>query len=220
MNPKLAHEEATLDLSAKGIWQPLPGETPSSYALFCAYLELGEHPTLQKVADKTGKSLSSICRLSARHHWLERATAYRQHLSHTLLVATQQHHTRQTELCRLREQLFRQQMWEAAQIIGLACHQAIEKLLTNPNADVEPYELVRLFDLYQKLGSRANAATGFTTEGPEPPSPEWDQAVRQVYGRSFSLEELAHLLQHAALPKALPLPQPASTPESPSSHDS
>jgi hypothetical protein len=77
MNPELAHEEARPDLTTNGIWQPLPGETPTSAAIFCANLELGEHPTLQKVADKTGKSLSSICRLSARHHWLERATAYR-----------------------------------------------------------------------------------------------------------------------------------------------
>ena len=50
-------DESNLDLSAKGIWQPLPNETPGSYAAFAKYLDLGLDASLQQVADATGKPM-------------------------------------------------------------------------------------------------------------------------------------------------------------------
>src|SRR3954451_22677688 len=88
-------EEATLDLSAQGVWQPLPNETAHSYGAFTRYLELGLDATLQQVAQVTGRSLSSLCALSARHHWIERATAYRQHVAHTFLVQANRERAKQ-----------------------------------------------------------------------------------------------------------------------------
>src|SRR5436190_13300907 len=100
-------DESNLDLSAKGIWQPLPNETPGSYAAFAKYLDLGLDASLQQVADATGKSLTAICALSARHHWMDRAAAYRQHVSHTFLAAANRQRARQTELSQLRDEIFR-----------------------------------------------------------------------------------------------------------------
>jgi hypothetical protein len=105
-------------------------------------------------------------------------------------------------------------MWEAAQSLMMTCRQSLNKILADPNTKIAPYELASLFNLGFKLGCRANEASNFTCEGPEPPSPEWDEAVRQVYGRSFSDDEIAQILQHRAVPNAAP---PASSdPESPS----
>src|SRR4051812_47457528 len=81
MNSDPTHEDLKLDLSAPGMWQRLPGESVNSCAAFCAYLELGPDATLQRLSDQSGKSLDVVCQLSARHHWMERAAAYRQHLA-------------------------------------------------------------------------------------------------------------------------------------------
>src|SRR6476619_2218457 len=99
MSPEIpATEEPTPDLSANGIWQRLPRESGDSYSAFCAYLELGPDSTLQQVADKIGRSLEAVRHLSSRHHWMDRAAAYRQHVSHTFLAAANRQRARQTEL--------------------------------------------------------------------------------------------------------------------------
>src|SRR6478752_1177360 len=88
-----------------------------SYTIFCCYLELGIEASLQEVAEKTGKSYNSVCHLSARNHWMERAAAYRQHVSHAFLTAAYRQRAKQTELSQMRDQILRQSFWEDGQLL-------------------------------------------------------------------------------------------------------
>ena len=188
-------EIPALDVSAPGVWQPLPNETSYAYSLFCAYLELGAEGTLQQVADDSKKSLSAVCNLSARHHWMERAIAYRQHVSHAFLVATNRERAKQTELCQMRDQIHRQQMWEDSQALRAYCRKSLANLLNDPKATLAGYEMKGLFDLYFKLGCRANAPTGFTSDGPVPASPDFEASLKKVYGSGLNLGDLLDLLK-------------------------
>jgi hypothetical protein len=172
MNTEIpAEEPANLDLSAKGIWQPLPAETSHSYVAFTEYLKLGLDGTLQQVADATGKSLTAVYALSARHDWMDRAAAYRQNVSQTYLASVERQRARQTELCQMRDQLLRQELWEDHQSLRAICRENLQLLRTDPaKATIAPYALKGLFELVFKFGKAATAPTGFTSEGPAPAS--------------------------------------------------
>jgi hypothetical protein len=182
----------------KNLWDRLPSETADAYAAFTTYLELGVGATLQQVAQKLGTTLESIKHHSSRHSWMERAAAYRQYLSSETLLALHNQRIQQTHLCHVRDAIFRQQNWEASQALAHACHQALDRLMADQAARIEPYELARFFDLFHKLGCRANAPTGFTSDGPVPPDDEWDETVRKIYGEGFSMEKYAHLIRPPA----------------------
>jgi len=179
MSEELSSEDVKPDLSSKGIWQPLPQESPGSYTAFTTYLELGPDSTLEDVAEKTGRSLHAIRHLSARHHWMERAAAYRQHFSNTTLAAAQRERAKQAELSQMRDHIFRQQLWEASQSLLMACRKSLNKLLDDPKGKVAAYELASLYNLGLKLGCRANEPTNFTSEGPAPPPPRHPRSRRK-----------------------------------------
>src|SRR6185503_3679767 len=135
--------EVPLDLSSKGVWQRQPNETLSSYAAFTTFLELGLDATLQQVADATSKKLTAILSLSARHHWMDRAAAWRAHVSHAYLADAQRERARQTELAQLRDRLLRQEMWEDHQTLRAFCREGLNQLRTDPaNARVAGYEIL------------------------------------------------------------------------------
>ena len=204
-------EDPKLDLSAQGIWQRLASESVTSYTAFCAYLELGADATLQQVADQSGKSLDAVCKLSARHHWMERAAAYRQHVD-TALVAAQRERAKQAEFSHMRDYIFRRGVREASQNLLMTCRQALNQLRLDPTARFAPYELAGLFNLGFKLGCRANEPTGFTSDGPAPASPDFDAAVEKVYGENMGLEQLIELMK--TLPRAHhPAPSDAEPPQ-------
>src|SRR3954470_20993109 len=103
MNEELTPEEALPGLLENGPWQKLPQESVKAYASFTRFLELGSQITLQELATDTGRTYSSIANLSSRYLWSERAAAYRQSVSHSVLAAAQRQRVRQTELAQLRE---------------------------------------------------------------------------------------------------------------------
>src|SRR5713101_1954622 len=75
--------------TTKQLWDQQPGESPKAFASFMQYLESGPEATLQQIAETTGKSLQAIWHLSSRHHWLERAAAWRQHLASIACAASE-----------------------------------------------------------------------------------------------------------------------------------
>src|SRR3954447_15727081 len=111
MNPDLNSEDLTPDLSGNGLWQKLPRESANAYAAFTAFLESTPRPSLQKVASKLGVSYGSVAMLSHRFQWTERAAAWRQHVSQSVL-ASLQHTAVKKELWGLRQQVSREQVWE------------------------------------------------------------------------------------------------------------
>jgi len=206
MKAELATEDAPLDISGNGIWQRLPNESPGSYAAFAAYLELGVESTLLDVADKTGRSLRSIGHLSWRHNWMDRAAAYRQHVSQTHLASVQRQRARQTELSQMRDEIFRQELWEQRQAIRSVIRKGLNALVEDPKPNIAAYELARLMDIDFKSGSRATAPTGFTFDGPAPASPQFEEALKKSYSEPLPLDELLELMlithpQHHAMIK-------------------
>src|SRR5262245_39010390 len=123
-SPALA-DESKLDLSPKGVWHRRSNETLASYTAFTIFLELGLDGTLQQVADTTVNSLASICSLSSRHHWMDRAAEWRAHISHTYLADAQRERARNTELSQVRDRMLRQEMWEDHQTLRAFCREGL-----------------------------------------------------------------------------------------------
>lgn len=57
------------------------GESDEAFAAFREYLDLGPSRAFPGVARRCGKSVSLIARWSARHDWVDRASAYDDHLA-------------------------------------------------------------------------------------------------------------------------------------------
>src|SRR3954453_10507881 len=228
MTTPLTSEEPNLDLAGPGPWQPLPNEATHSYTAFTKYLELGLDATLEQVAQVRGRSLSSVCGLSARHHWMDRAAAYRQHASQLYMAAVQRERARQTELAQMRDQLFRQEVREDHQTLRAICREAIQTLRTDPaNAKIKGYEVKGLFELQFRFGKAAIAPTGFKSEGPVPPNPDFEASLAKVYGGGVDLRELiefikqAHPGQEAVIDEAINRKAPAApAPATPAANSS
>jgi hypothetical protein len=193
MKPEVNTEETPLDLAGNGIWQRLPGESPQSYSAFAAYLELGD-ASLNEVAEHTGRSHRSVRHLSWRHNWMDRAAAYRQHVSQTYLATMQQERVRQTELAQMRDQLFRQELWEQRQTIRAVIRKGLHSLLDDPKSHIAAYEVARLMEIDFKSGSRATAPTGFTFDGPVPANPQFEAEMERTYGKPMPLDQLLDLM--------------------------
>jgi hypothetical protein len=129
------------------LWEQQPDESPSAFAAFTAYLELGPDITLEQVAEKTARSAEAVRKMSSRHHWSERAASWRQHLSNAVLATVERAAVQHPELWSLRQQVFQQQQWERNQKISLLCDHALNRLIQDPDAKVAPYELARLLQL-------------------------------------------------------------------------
>ncbi len=170
MNHESPNADTRADLSQKGIWQPLPNESADAYAAFVVYLELGFDATLAQVAAKTGRSYPAIRHLSCRHGWMERATAWRQHTAAAVLSSALIENVPQQKLWSTRHQVVREQQWELSQSIAAFCHQALGKLLSDPEAKVAPYELAPLLRLASQTAHQAIAQVPAADEISDPDS--------------------------------------------------
>lgn len=63
------------------LWQRQPGETPTDFTAFAAYLRLKGRRSHRATAELTGRSLGAIRRLSARYNWPGRVTAFETRLA-------------------------------------------------------------------------------------------------------------------------------------------
>lgn len=57
-------------------WERVSGETQKGYQAFCIYRDMGASRSLQKVADRLGKTSRLIKKWSSQHGWVKRTTAY------------------------------------------------------------------------------------------------------------------------------------------------
>jgi len=74
-------------------WDRLPGESSKAYAAFIAYRDLGSYRSIRKAIEKQGLSVKARLRTwlgwSSKYHWVERATAWSDHVSRLELDATE-----------------------------------------------------------------------------------------------------------------------------------
>src|SRR4051794_37143368 len=188
------------DFSAKGIWQQLPGESTDSHSAFVSYLRLGFDATLSDVAESTGRSYKAIKHLSWRHKWLERAAAWRQHLDVAALTSLEGENLQAQKLWATRLETTRQRRWDRLQKLDMVCDQALNKLVSNPDAEVAPYELAGMLRLTGECEDRAIAHV------PEPevtPDKSSDPIIRQFH--AYAAKVTAHR-KKSDVPPAQPAP--------------
>jgi hypothetical protein len=107
MNPPNDNHPSANSSANEGIWHRQANETASAYSSFAHYLDLGADATHQQVADLTGKSLSSIQKLSIRHRWLERAGAWSDYLAGNKRVAMATQDLQDRKRAALRQNILR-----------------------------------------------------------------------------------------------------------------
>lgn len=158
-NPDPAHDEVDPqpDVSSPGIWQQLSTESSFAYTAFTTFLRIGSDASLKDVAEKLGRTYAAVALLSSRHHWAERAAAWRQHVANASLGAIKQATIKNHELWALRQQILREQEWERSQQLGALCREALKSLGSNPDAKISAYELSPLLRLTSQTARTAIA---------------------------------------------------------------
>ena len=185
------------DLSAKGIWQQLPNETPHAYACFTTYLQLGPDATLQEAADRLRKNFGAVSMLSSRHCWIERAAAWRQHLAATACAAVASQVREKSALLAARESVLREQRWELAQSMREAAAALLFKFLKDAEAKPRLYEITHLIQAMSKVGDAAvkeetpedvaaQAAAALSDE-------RFNQALRAVHAKRLEANQVKEL---------------------------
>ena len=179
------------------LWQRQPGEAPADFLAFVAYLRLKGRRSHLAAAAQTGRSLGAIRRLSARHNWVARVTAFAARLADAsqnavdlLVRATSTRTAADCERLRAAEfQLAQRVLQESARWL---------KLASDPRRrDVSLGQVCRLMDLATKLG---RLAAGMPT-GDEPrrrprredvpgywTGPSAEAALEKIYGSPSSAD--------------------------------
>jgi hypothetical protein len=205
------------DPTALGLWQQQPGEGLKSYLAFLDYAELGPEATLEQVAEKTGKSIDAIWKLSSRHHWLDRAAAWRQHLAETACIAVQRSVIRSSPLWAMRARIIREQQWEISQKMSLVGRQLLNSFLKNPDSKAAVYEIARLFDVSTRLARFASEPADQNSDDLDlqtsPVHREFAEALETAYSKPLpgELPEAGGSSQTPPNPPApgmAPAPQP------------
>lgn len=77
----------------KAPWDRLPGESSKAYVAFITYRDLGPYRSIRKAIEKQGLSVKARLRTwlgwSSKYHWVERASAWSDHVSRLELDATE-----------------------------------------------------------------------------------------------------------------------------------
>jgi hypothetical protein len=138
-------------------WTQQPDESAGAFATFREYLDLGPDLTLAEFAEKTCKPLGSVRNLSSRHHWFERAAAWRQHLARIACAAAEET-TRQTAILRANRAAVVQQLeWESAQKLAQVGRQLLNHYLNDPESQSSISEVTQLFSVFSRLARLATA---------------------------------------------------------------
>ena len=151
-------EEASPDLSSKGFWQQLPTESTAAHAAFTAFIALGPGATLPQVAERIGRSVEAVRKLSSRHYWIERASSWRQHNSTIALQELHQEEVKSVKLAAQRRRILQQQEWERSQQLAMVSSTLLNQLLNNPSTELAPYVVAPLLRMASKAAERAMAS--------------------------------------------------------------
>src|SRR6185436_17162111 len=140
--------------------------------------------------------------------WVERATAYRQHVSHQHLAALEVDRAKQARLWRTRTNLFREQQWESLQRMLLMHLEAGQRLLNKPDQEITFSQFARFQDTICRLAR-------FVALNPVNEDPasfgahitnQMEEDFQTAYGEPFDPEKYAHL---RVVPNS-PSPTPAA----------
>ena len=184
--PDQSVPEAGQKDSPRHLWHQQSDESAKAYATFLEYLEFGPDFTLEQVAESTGKSKDAIWKLSSRHHWLDRAAAWRRHLADAASALVERTVGSNSALGSVRADIVCQEHWEDAQQLRRLARYILNKELNNPSAKCSIFELSHLFHTSSKLSSLSLAKPG---SGPKPDQAsasdadvDFENALKKAYG--------------------------------------
>jgi hypothetical protein len=163
-----------------------PGETEKAFAAFNVYLNLGITRSLAQAAARLGKHKNQLERWSKRWRWPARVQAYLDHIALVERQASEALIRAKAVDWAAREQEVRSGEWAArSRLIALAEKQ-ISLWEAHPDKLASLHEIARFLDLASKLG---RLATGMATDHTEIHTqveakldPEWESALRKIYG--------------------------------------
>src|SRR4051812_35719035 len=89
------------------LWDQEEDETALAFSLFQKFCELGPDTSLKDLADQTSRSPGSIRVMSSRHHWFDRASAWRRHLASMACESTAQAVAQSASLTASRKEIIR-----------------------------------------------------------------------------------------------------------------
>ncbi len=192
----------------RDLWDRQPGESSAAFALFTQFLELGADSTLADLAEKTGRTLTSIRHMSGRHNWTERAAAWRQHLAHAAHEAREQVARDEALLWSSRSKLARELAWELGLSLGNTFRNVNNLVQADPKASIPLYALTKLSESAIKLlriaadpsPAQFSAATGLKDNQ----EASFQKGILEVFGDS-------------TVPLTAPASSPAAAPSSPDS---
>jgi len=198
------------------LWQRQPGETAADFTDFVAYLRLKHHRSLRAVANRTGRSLTAIRRLSARYNWPGRVHAFEERLAEATQTALDSvlHCTAAVEKSRLEK--LRLDEFRLAQDVLQASERWLA-LATNPRRrSVHLPQILRLIELGSKLGRLAAGMPTGEQKAPkraEPPGYWTQPSVAEALMRIYGPEPAVPLdTKPPVAPVQSPPPAPASPP--------
>jgi len=175
------------------LWQRQPGEAPADFTAFIAYLRLKGRRSLRAVAAQTGRSVSTIRRLSARFNWADRIAAFELRLADAsqdaldLLVRTTSARTA-ADFERLRTDQF--------QLVQHVLHESHRwlRLATDPRRrQISLTQICQLIKLSSNLGRIATGLPTFDEARRRPhredtsgywTGPSMEEALKKIYGSS------------------------------------
>ena len=197
-------------------WQRQPGESPADFTAFAAYLRLKGRRSPRATAERTGRPLGALRRLSAKYNWPGRVAAFETRLADATQNALD--HVIQAAISTSQSDLeqFRIQEFLLAQRVLHESNRWLALAADPRRRQVSILQICRLTELAFKL---ACLATGmpFGDEPRRRPRPEdrpgyWtgpsmEEALKKIYGAP---SPAASPLTAAAAPASRPAPADAS----------
>lgn len=127
------------------VWEQLPGENGNQYAQFCAYRDMAYQDwrrankrSLRKLAKQLNlKAAKPLEQLSQKFNWVSRCEAY------DLEIDRKTRETQEAEIIKMRK--------DHADVAAQIVRKATKRLLTMPDDEISPADLVRLFDVGVKI---------------------------------------------------------------------
>jgi hypothetical protein len=115
----------------------LPNEGPKAYQAFMAYCEMGHRRSLSKLAEALGKRKSLLSRWSSKYTWVDRSSAYDNHL----------HEVRMKEI----EDEIVENERKRAEIARVLIEKASEGLEDIDPSKLKIYERIKMIDIGAKI---------------------------------------------------------------------
>jgi hypothetical protein len=202
-------------------WDQQTGETAKSFAAFGEYLEEPADITLDEFATKTGRTIGSVWGLSTRHHWRERAAAWRQHLASEHYAAIEQKTKEQAHLRSVRDGILYEQQWEFGQALMELAHRKVMAAIKNPEKEISFQSMTLLASALQKMNKSDRPLTPINPREKE--IKDFNSELNVVFSKplpgetpGMDFKDYVHPGPDAAKPAPAPPPQtPIAVPTDP-----